>query len=112
MHLGEVGHLCCAAAINMPLGGNVKLGDVVGELIHDVPVEAAGLGECIEQQVLIETPHNDDPIESLAVRRKADRAVRAAEEAANLLVKRRRGAPVQEKFGFAGASPEIRGREV
>jgi len=75
-------------------------------------VEATRLGQRIEQQVLIEPPHHDDPIESLAVRRKADGASGAAEEAANLLVKRWRGAPVQYQFGFAGAPSQIRGRKV
>jgi hypothetical protein len=85
---------------------------MVGQLIHHLPVEATRFREGIEEQRLIEPPHHDDPIESLAIRRKADVAVRAAEKAANLLVKRRRGAPVQELFGFAGAPPEICGREV
>ena len=96
----------------MPLGGSVKPGNMIGQPIHYLPIEAAGRGERIEQQRLIEPPHHDDPVESLAVRRKANGAVSPAEETPNLLIKRRRGAPVQEQFGFAGAPSEIRGREV
>jgi len=94
------------------LGGSMKLGDMVGELIHYVPLEATRLGEGIEQQGLIETPHHDDPIESLAVRREADRAVSPSVEAPNLLIKRRRGPPVEDHLGLASAPPEIRGRKV
>jgi hypothetical protein len=85
---------------------------MVGEVIHDLPIEATRLGERIEQQGLIEPPHHDDPIDSLAVRRETYGAVGVAEEAANLLVERRRGAPVQDQFGFAGAPPKIRARKV
>ena len=112
LHLGKFGHLRRAAALNTPLGGGVKLGNMVGELIHHLPIEATRLGEGIEQQRLIETPHHDDPIESLAVRREADSAVGPSEEAPNLLIKRRRGAPVEDQLGLAGAPPEIRGRKV
>ena len=112
LHLGKAGHFRRAAMVEVPLGGSVKLGNMVGELIHYVPIEATRLGECIEQQRLVETPHHDDPIESLAVRRKADGSVRAPKDATNFLVKRRRGAPVEAKLGLAGAPPKIRGRKV
>jgi hypothetical protein len=78
---------------------------MVGKPIHYVPIEAARLGECIEQQGLVETPHHDDPIDSLAARREADGAVSPPEEAPNFLVERRRRAPVQDQFGFASAKP-------
>src|SRR5205823_741082 len=100
LHLGKAGHFRRAAMVEVPLGGSVKLGNMVGKLVHYVPIEATRLGERIKQQGLVETPHHDDPIESLAVRRKADGVVGAAEEAANLLVKRWRGAPVEDEFGF------------
>jgi hypothetical protein len=67
LHFGKLGHLCRAAALEVPLGGSVKLRNVVGKLIHHGLVEAACLGERIEQKRLIETPHLDDPIESPAV---------------------------------------------
>ena len=98
--------------VKVPLGGGVKLGDMIGEPIHYVAIEATRLGERIEQQVLLEPPHHDDPIDSLAVRRETDGPISPAEEAPNLLVKRRRGAPVQDQFGFAGAPSQIGGRKV
>src|SRR3984893_17398541 len=98
--------------VKVPLGGGVKLGDMVGEPIHHVPIEATRLGERIEQQVLLEPPHYDDPIESLAARRKADGGVGGAVKAADFLIKRRRGAPIQDQFGFAGAPSQIGGRKV
>jgi hypothetical protein len=85
---------------------------MVSQLIHHFPIEATGRGEGIKQQRLIEPPHHDDPIESLAVRREADRAVSPSVEAPNLLIKRRRGPPVEDHLGLAGAPPEIRGRKV
>jgi hypothetical protein len=112
LHLGKVGHLDSATAVNMPLGGSVKPGNMVGQLIHYSPIEAARFGEGIEEQGLIEASHHDDPIESLAVRRKADGVVRAAEEAANLLIKRGRRAPVQDQLRLASSPPEIRGRKI
>ncbi len=112
MHLGKFGHFRRAAMVNTPLGGSVKLGNMVGELIHHLAIEATRLGEGIEQQRLVETPHHDDPIDSLAVRREADSAVSPSEEAPNLLIKRRRGAPVEDQLRLAGAPPEIRGRKV
>ena len=112
LHLGKFGHLRRAATLNTPLGGGVKPGNMIGQLIHHLPIEATRRGEGIEQQRLIETPHHDDPIESLAVGREADSAVSPSEEAPNLLIKRRRGAPVEDQLGLAGAPPEIRGRKV
>ena len=112
MHLGKLGHLRRAAMVEALLGGGVKLGNMVGELIHYVPVETTRLGEGIEQQVLIEPLHHDDPIDNLAVRQETDGAVSPAEEAANFLVKRRRGAPVEDQLRVAGAPPEIRSRKV
>jgi hypothetical protein len=85
---------------------------MVGELIHYVPIEATRLGERIEQQGLIETPHYDDPIDRLAVRRETYAAVSPVEEPPNLLIKRRRGAPVENQLRLAGAPPEIRGRKI
>ena len=70
------------------------------------------LGERIEQQGLVETPHHDDPIDRLAVRRKPMAPSAAAEDRPNFLIKRRRGAPVEDQFGLAGAPPQIRGRKV
>jgi hypothetical protein len=112
LHLGKVGHFRPAAMVKALLGRGVKLGNMVGEMIHYVPIEATRLGEGIEQQGLIETSHHDDPIESLAVRRKADGAVSPPEEAPNLIINRRRGAPVKDQFRLAGAPPEIRGRKI
>ena len=112
LHVGKFGHLCRAAMVQALLGGSVKLGDMVGELIHYVPIEATGLGECIEQQGLVETSHHDDPIDRLVVRRETDGAVRPAEETPNLLIKRGCGAPVEDQLRLAGAPPEIRGRKV
>ena len=112
MDLSDSGHFGRSTAIEPLLRSSVEGGDAVGEPIQYVPIEATRLGKRVEQQVLIEPPHHDDPIESLAVRRKADGACGAAEEAANLLVKRWRGAPVQYQFGFAGAPSQIRGRKV
>src|SRR5260370_15452313 len=34
LHVGETGHLRRAAVIKVPLGGSVKLGNMVGKLIH------------------------------------------------------------------------------
>ena len=112
LELGKIGHLRRAAVVKTPLRGSVEPGNMIGELIHRVPIEVARLGKRIEEQGLIEPPHHDDPIESLAMRRKADSAVCAAEKAANLLVKRRRGALVQDQLGLASAPPQIRGRKV
>src|SRR5260370_17961284 len=81
LHVGETGHLRRAAMIKVPLGGSVKLGNMVGKLIHYVPIEGTRLGERIEQQSLTETPHHEDPIESLAVRRKADGAAAPSQDA-------------------------------
>jgi hypothetical protein len=94
------------------LGRSVELGNMVGELIHYVPLEATRLGEGIEQQALIETPHHDDPIESLAVWRETDGAASPSEEAPNLLIKRWRGAPVEDQLRLAGPPSQIRGRKV
>jgi hypothetical protein len=112
LHLGKVGHFRRAAMVEMPLSGSVKLRNMIGKPIHCVPIEATRLGECVEQQALIETPHHDDPIESLAVWRETDGAASPSEEAPNLLIKRWRGAPVEDQLRLAGPSSQIRGRKV
>jgi hypothetical protein len=85
---------------------------MVRKLIHYVPIEATRLGERIEQQGLVETPHHDDPIDRFAARRETDGAVSPPKEPPNFLVKRRRGAPVEGQLRLAGAPSQIHGRKV
>jgi len=54
LRLRYVGHLGRAAAVQMPLGSRMEKRDVVGELIDQLRTEATTLGQCIEQQSLIE----------------------------------------------------------
>src|SRR5215469_5371462 len=98
--------------VEAPLGRSMEPRDMIGELIHYVPLETARFGECIEQQILVETPHDDDPIDSLTFWREPNGAASPAEEAPNLLVKRRCGTPVQSELGLTGTPPKLPGREV
>src|SRR5712671_1241155 len=84
LRLRYVGHLGRATAVQMPLGSRVEKRDMVGEFVHQLRTEATTLGQCIEQQSLIETPHHDDPIGGLARGGKGDGACRRADDAADL----------------------------
>jgi hypothetical protein len=101
-----------AALLRAPLGGVVELCDMVGERIHQWPVERSLLGQRVEQRTLVEAFHHDNPVDSRAVLDKADLSCRVAAEPAQIEVKRRRGAAVQRQLGGTGGAPLPGGRKI
>ena len=112
LHFGKLQHLSRTAAVRALLGELMKAHDMVSEPIDNHWIEAARLGQRLEQQRLIEAPHHDDPFDRLALPRKADGTCRGLDQRANIEIKIGCRAPVQRQFSFAGPSAQLRGREV
>ena len=110
--LGDIPERRRRAPVRALLGRGVKLRDMVGERIYQRPVQFSRLGERIEQQRLVEPPHDDDPVNRRAVLGEGDFAGRIACQPAQIEIKRWRGAAVQHQFGRARRAPLLDGREI
>ena len=90
----------------------VKPGDFVGQRVEQGQVELTGLGEPVEQGVLVETRHGHHCIDEFARAVEGEFAVALAGDASGLAIDPGRRATVQRDFRFAGFEPQLRGGEI
>ncbi len=104
-------HRGAAAALAADLRLFVELHYMRCERQHQRRGEAAGSGDVLQQQRLLEAPHHHDPVERLAFAGPVEGAVRPAHDRPDLQVELRCGAPVQRQFrGTGGAAPRDGGK--
>ena len=60
-------HAVASATIRTPLCARVQAHDRVGQALHQPGIQSMALGETVEEGVLIEPHHLDDPIDRLAL---------------------------------------------
>ena len=90
-------------------GVAVEAGHRVGQVFHGIAVEAALLGQLIEQGILVEALHLDDPVDRIpgvAAQRKA--AAASAHHRHDPVVDVGRGPPVHLELGLAKLPPQRR----
>jgi hypothetical protein len=61
--LYDCGQRRCPAVVEAWFGRHMEIGDLAGELVHQRRAQSAGLGERVEQQCLLEAPHDHEPID-------------------------------------------------
>jgi hypothetical protein len=108
-HLAHPG-VAAACGAHHPLG--VKRGDLLRQIVHDHGREAAARGDAIEQHLLIEPGHLEQPFDRLT--RSGQRqsiAIRAGHRH-EASIQHRRGPPVQRKLGLERTPAPIERGEV
>ena len=75
--LDDLAHAGVAAALRPLLGPVVEAGDRLGERVDRRGIERAALGDPVQQQVLIEACHLEQPFDRLAVALQRIAAIRA-----------------------------------
>ncbi len=86
--------------------------DDVRELRHQGEGQRALRGQAIEEAVLVEAPHHDDPVHGVADAADREAAVRLACDALGFQVDVRRRARVEADFSLARRAPQVDGGEV
>ncbi len=100
------------ATLGAGFGGGVECRDMIAETVDQVPVEPPRLRERVEGERPIEAAHHDDPVERLALARKADGTPCSARQPADLEIERGCGPPVERQLGLAGRFAQRRRREI
>src|SRR6516162_5922154 len=112
VRLDDSGQRRSAAVTGARFGCLMERRDMVGELVHQGRIQSVGLGELIEQRLLVEAAHHHDPIDHATLGTKADPSIRSAGQRSDLQIKLRRRAAVEHELGLAGYPALFRGREV
>lgn len=90
----------------------VEVPDAIGQVLHQRHRQPAIARHPIEQQVLIEAPHRDDPVDGLAVAVETEPAVVSARDLVEGQIDVGRGPAIDGELGAAGALAQCQGREI
>jgi hypothetical protein len=106
------GHARSAAGPLVDLGGSVEAGDLRREIEHQRARQLSALRHPVEQRVLIEAPHDHDPVDGRTRPAEHQPAVGRAHDRADFLVELWRRPPVERQLGAAGLLAQGRRRIV
>jgi hypothetical protein len=90
----------------------MEAGDTRRELQHQWRGQPAGARHLVEQLMLLEAPHHDDPIKRRPVVTPPNRSVRLPADRPDLQIQLRRGAAVQRQLRLARRPPQLRRRKI
>ncbi len=105
-------HARGAAPRVVPGGLRVEPCDGLPERRHQADVQRASRREPVQQRLLIEPAHADQPLDGLAMSAEGELAVGLPGDGHHIEVQLRGGAPVQAQLLLAHGAPAFHGREV
>ncbi len=108
----DPGHPGLPAMVRTPLGSQMKLRDRRCQRAHQTEIQCAPARESIEESILIEAGHFDEPVDWWAGSAQRERSVRFTCDRHDAAIQVGSSATVDPHFGFAHRLPSLDGGEV
>ena len=105
-------HAFAAATIRPRRRAGVQAGDRVGKALHQPGIQPMALGETVEEGVLVEPHHLDDPVDRLALPSQRERASGFARDRPHAEIESGCRPAVHTHLGLAGDAPELDRRKI